>query len=183
MAYKGTGYDSEAPDEFEPIPVGKYGTACDGVELKYGKDSGEPYVSWTWVVVDGDHKNRNVWNNTSLQKKSMNMPGGFWKSMVACIGSEATEEFSEQVTDGDFEDEETMVEAAAELCISRLATVGVTQRTFEGRVQSDVIMVKPYEGDQPQLDTEELAAQGKTPKKGKKGKKRTKKSSKDDSNF
>ncbi|KKK82771.1 hypothetical protein LCGC14_2800070, partial [marine sediment metagenome] len=80
MAYQPPQHDKDAPDEFEAVPPGVYGCAVESLELKYSQEEGNPYVAWTYVIIEGEQKNRRVWNNTSLLKKSINMPGGWYKS-------------------------------------------------------------------------------------------------------
>ena len=178
MSYQPPQHDRGAPDEFEAVPPGVYGCVVEVLELKYSQDEGNAYVGWTYVIAEGEQKNRKVWNNTSLLKKSINMPGGWYKSIKAAMNDDG--DYAEDVSQQHWEDEESMVEAVATEVCGRLVTLAVAQRIYEGRKQANVTAIKAYEGDLPQLDTDELK-ETRGPKKRpkaapkKKGGKKTKK--------
>ena len=155
VAYKPAPRDPNAPDEFEAVPPGKYNVVVESLELKYSQKEGNAYVSWEYVIAEGEQKNRRVWNNTSLLQKSVNMPGGWYKSIEAAMADDGT--FASEVAGTSYEDEEGMTEIVADRVVSRILTVAVSNRMFEGKKQSDVVAVFVYKGELPQLDTEELA--------------------------
>ena len=56
---------------FDDIPdsvpgEGEIEAVIDNIELKYGKDSGKPYLNWTFTIVEGDHEKSKLWMITSL---------------------------------------------------------------------------------------------------------------------
>lgn len=179
MAYQPPQHDRDAPDEFEAVPPGIYGCAVDTLELKYSQEEGNAYVAWTYVIIEGEQKNRRVWNNTSLLKKSINMPGGWYKSIKAAMNDDG--DYAQDVSETSYDTEEDMAEAVAEKVCGRLVTLAVAQRIYEGRKQANVTAIKAYEGDQPQLDEEELKETKGSRKRPKAAKKKSgKKTKKDD---
>ena len=155
MAYQPPQHDKDAPDEFEVIPPGIYGAVVEVLELKYSQVEGNPFVGWTYVIAEGEWKNRKAWNNTSLLKKSVNMPGGWYKSITAAMADDGS--YAEEVAGASYEDEEGMVEVVASAVVGRLVTLAISSRMFEGKKRTDITAVKSYDGELPQLDTEELA--------------------------
>ncbi|KKL50459.1 hypothetical protein LCGC14_2305300 [marine sediment metagenome] len=184
MSYTPPGHDRDAPDEFEAIPPGIYGCVVEALELKYSQEHGNAYINWTFVVAEGEQKNRRLWNVASLLPKSVNMPGGWYKSIKAAMNDGG--DYAEEVSKTSYDTEEDMAEIVAEVVCGRMVTLAVAQRIFEGRKQANVTAIKAYEGDLPQLsmdEMEETKGSNKRPKTGKKaGKpaKKAKKTSKDD---
>lgn len=72
-----------AGGDFEVLPAGLYPCTIFDIETKVGKDSGQPYLSWTLKVEDG-HPNagRRFWTNFSLQPQSL----GFLKEALIRLG-------------------------------------------------------------------------------------------------
>jgi hypothetical protein len=159
MPYTPPEYDPDGGD-FGPITPGKHAGMIEALELRYKKDDDghpdfeSPYVAWTYVIAEGEFKNRKVWNNSSLKSSSVNMPGGWYESGIAAYGDEFPEEMNRE-----WEDEEQMVEYAAELVIAKIVTLAISNHMWQGKKQNDVQAVMAYEGDMPQLDTSELAAE------------------------
>lgn len=185
MPYTPPGYDPEG-GEFAPITPGIYGGAVEALELKYSADEGNAYVAWTFVLIEGEFKNRKLWNNTSLLEQAINMPTGFYKSIISAMGEEEGPPVVDEMQGIDFDDEEGMTEWVSERVISRLVDLSVANRKYQGRVQNDVQGIRPYTGDTPQLDTTEMAATGGDKPKAKKGappKKTGKKAAADDMGF
>lgn len=157
MPYTPPGYDPEGGD-FGPITPGKHAAMVEALELRYKRDEDghpdfeSPYVAWTYVVAEGEFKNRKVWNNSSLKESSVNMPGGWYESGIAAVGDSFPDEMNRE-----WETAEDMVEYAAELVIAKIVTVAISHRKYQGKIQNDVNAVMTYEGDMPQLDTAELA--------------------------
>lgn len=137
MAYKLPAYDPEGGGEFDPIRPGSYETMVEVLELKYGQESGLPYVSWTFVITDGEFKNRKIWNNTSLSEKAINMPNGWWQSVRAVGG----QDFIDWGQSEEWDDEEGMVESMADVLCGRLVKLGIANRKYQGKVQNDVTAV------------------------------------------
>lgn len=52
------------------IPDGQYLLAVEAVEEKESQE-GNPYLAWTYKVVEGDAKGGRVWDNTSLQPQAL----------------------------------------------------------------------------------------------------------------
>jgi hypothetical protein len=167
MAYTPPGYDPEG-GEFAPIKPGVHGGAVEVLELKYGQESQEPYVAWTFVLIEGEFKSRKVWNNTSLKESAINMPTGFYKSIIAAMGEEDGNALVTEIQAVEFDDEESMAEWVAERVVGRLVDLLVANRKYQGRVQNDVEGIRAYTGETPQLDTQEMVATGAKP--GKRGK-------------
>ncbi len=184
MSYTPPGHDRDAPDEFEAVPPGIYGCVVEGLELKYSKEEGNPYINWSFTIAEGEQKNRRLWNVASLLKKSVNMPGGWYKSITAAMNDDG--DYAEEVSKESYDTEEDMAEIVAEAVCGRMVTLAVASRVFEGQKQANVTAIKAYDGDLPQLNMEEMAetkGSKKRPKAGKKaGKsaKKAKKTSKDD---
>lgn len=61
---------SDVPD-FEPLPGGDYPIVVDHVEVRYGKDSGQPYLNWELKISEGEHEGRTLFYTTSLQEKAL----------------------------------------------------------------------------------------------------------------
>jgi len=57
--------------DFTPMPDGSYPVTVDNAKMKYGKDSGDPYVQWELIVTDGEFAGRHLWYNTSLSEKAL----------------------------------------------------------------------------------------------------------------
>lgn len=55
---------------FDPIPDGAYHVRLRDVDTSREGKAG-PYWSWEYEVVDGEHKSRRLWNNTSLSEAAM----------------------------------------------------------------------------------------------------------------
>jgi hypothetical protein len=159
MPYQPPGYDPEGGD-FAPVTPGPHGVIVDALALSYGKDSDLPYIGWTFVIAEGEFKNRNLWNNTSMSEKAINMPTGLYRTILAVMPGQPGEDLVEEIQTTEWEDEETMTEFIADKVCGLMATVAIAHRKYEGRIQNNVIGIKPYEGDVPQLDQEEMAATG-----------------------
>ncbi|KKN29175.1 hypothetical protein LCGC14_0846810 [marine sediment metagenome] len=157
MPYQPAGYDPDA-GEFGHIKPGPYAVVVEALELKYGEESQEPYIAWTFVVAEGEFKNRKVWNNTTLQESGINFPTGFYKSIIAALGEDEGAVAVSEIESTEWDDEETLAEHVGSLICGRVVTIAVSNRVYQGRAQNDVIGIKVYSGDMPQLDTEELAA-------------------------
>lgn len=54
-------------NNFEPIPAGRYHARLRGVNTD-GSGNAGPYWTWEYEVVGGEHKNRRLWNTTSLSQ-------------------------------------------------------------------------------------------------------------------
>jgi len=57
--------------EFTPLPVGSYTARVEKVEQRLGKDSGQPYVAWTFTLTEPGFEGRKAFLNTTLQKKGL----------------------------------------------------------------------------------------------------------------
>ncbi len=177
MSYTPPGHDRDAPDEFEAVPPGVYGCVVETLELKYSQVEGNAYVAWTYVIAEDEQKNRKVWNNTSLLQKSINMPGGWYKSITAAMNDDG--DYAEEVSTTSYDTEEDMAEIVADAVCGRMVTIAVAERIYEGRKQANVTAIKAYDGDLPQLNIEEMAEtkgskkrpKARAAKKGKKTKK------------
>jgi len=138
-------------EEYTPITPGPYAGIVEALELRQGPKG--PYVAWTFVLAEGEFKNRKVWNNSTLSSAGINMATGWWRSMEAAIGEEDVAEFEQET----FDTEEDMVEAAATLVCGRLVTLAIGNRIYDGKNQNDVIGIKEYDGELPQFSTEPVA--------------------------
>lgn len=143
MPYQPPAYDPDAEGDFGPIKPGPYDAVVEALELRYGQESGKAYVAWTFTLADGEFKNRKVWNNTSLVEKAINMPSGWWPSIRAAAGEEAIAQLNKE-----WEAEEDMAEAAADIVCGRMVRLLVTNRIFEGKPQNDVTAIKAFAGEQ-----------------------------------
>lgn len=65
-------FSSVSDEEFEPLPPDAYECEVYDVE-KRNTESGNPYLAWTFKVVEGQYKGRHLWLNTSL------LPQALWK--------------------------------------------------------------------------------------------------------
>jgi hypothetical protein len=57
--------------DFEALPSGTYRCSVANGEVAVGKDSGQEYIKWTFIVQEGKYTNRNLWSNTTLQQKGL----------------------------------------------------------------------------------------------------------------
>lgn len=55
----------------DPLPDGTYTVRLREVSANTSRNSGNPYWSWEYEVVDGPHKGRRLWDNTSLSEKAL----------------------------------------------------------------------------------------------------------------
>lgn len=63
--------DFSQVEEFEPLPAGEYPVTVDHVEVKIGKESGQPYLNWDLIVSDGDFTGRHLFMASGLGDKSL----------------------------------------------------------------------------------------------------------------
>src|SRR5690348_7084308 len=54
--------------DFEPLEPGAYECTVFNIEQKVGKDSGKPYLEFTFKLKDND---RRIWSNYSLQPQAI----------------------------------------------------------------------------------------------------------------
>lgn len=123
-------------DGFEALTPGSYIAAIEEGDMKIGKDSGEPYVAWTFTIAEGTSQGRKCWNNTTLQ------PGkawGFWAVVKAAVGEARAAELEK----GTYEDEYDFVTTVAEECEGRLVELAIGNRMYNGQKQTDVQGVNP----------------------------------------
>ena len=62
---------SDVQDGFELLPEGNYEAVLSKIEQKVGRDSGKPYVEWTFDLTEDDYPGRKGFYNTSLQPQSL----------------------------------------------------------------------------------------------------------------
>ena len=62
---------SDVQDGFELLPEGNYEAVLSKVESKIGKDSGKPYLEWTFDLTEDAYPGRKGFYNTSLQPQSL----------------------------------------------------------------------------------------------------------------
>lgn len=63
--------DFDNVPDFEPIPSGDYPVVVDHVEVRTGKDSGQPYLNWELVVSEGEFEGRHLFMTSGLSEKSL----------------------------------------------------------------------------------------------------------------
>ena len=59
-------HDVEPPDDFSPLPEGKYPVVIAASDLKYTKDHSGQYLELEMVVTDGAYRNRKVWTRLNI---------------------------------------------------------------------------------------------------------------------
>lgn len=52
-------------------PEGEAEVVVEKVELKFGKDSGQPYLNWEFKITEGDYTNNKIWLITSLAENGL----------------------------------------------------------------------------------------------------------------
>lgn len=80
---------SEAVDK---LPTGEYAVRVVGSEVKTGKTSNEPYISWTLETFgrDNDSLNgRKIWHTTPVRGKG----AGILRSFLTAVGVEVKDQF------------------------------------------------------------------------------------------
>lgn len=55
----------------DALPAGNYKVRVDEAELKYGNESGNPYIAVTLLVEGGEFDGRKLFKNMSLTEKSL----------------------------------------------------------------------------------------------------------------
>ena len=60
----------ESAKSFEALPLGRYNLKVEEAELTKAS-TGSDMIAVTFVVTEGDYKNRKAWNNFSLVPKAM----------------------------------------------------------------------------------------------------------------
>jgi hypothetical protein len=87
--------ETKSGSTFDPIPEGRYTVVIDKADLTTTKESGNPMIKMTLKLIDGDHRNRYVWDNLVLTKSSL------WKvkGVLEAVGSKVAEQ--ESVTEQD----------------------------------------------------------------------------------
>jgi len=68
LNFKKTG--EEATTSFEALPMGRYNLKVEDATMT-SASTGSKMIVTTFVVTDGDYKNRKAWNNFSLMPKAM----------------------------------------------------------------------------------------------------------------
>ena len=64
-------FSNTGDSTFEPLPAGLYPATVFDIKQKVGKDSGQPYLEFTFAL--SDQNGRRAWSNYSLQ------PAALWK--------------------------------------------------------------------------------------------------------
>lgn len=73
----------EMSGNYEIKPVGWYKVlVTDKLELRYGRDTGNPYVAVRFFIMDGQYKKSYLFRNIALTVKAI----GFLKPFLAAIG-------------------------------------------------------------------------------------------------
>lgn len=122
-------------DDFEPVPVGQYNVRVDTAEFKYSSKGDPMFVVW-FKIVDGPNQGRKLIRNMTLTDRS----AGIFFNQMKALGLDT--EFFDAINDGD----EDRVCAAL---IDNVATVTVEHREWNGKTQSDVKAIKPFDGIAP----------------------------------
>ncbi|MCL2646861.1 MAG: DUF669 domain-containing protein [Phycisphaerales bacterium] len=60
----------EPASSFEPLPAGKYLAAITESEMKPTKSGGGQYLQFTFQILEGPHKGRNVWARLNLHNSN-----------------------------------------------------------------------------------------------------------------
>jgi|SRR5690606_841949 len=108
--------------DFEPIEPGLYEATIFDIQLKTGRDSGQPYLEFTYKLKEN---NRRAWDNYSLQPQSL----GFLKRLLSRFG------YSEEELSGDFEFEPN--DLLGKECVVKITRV--TEGPYKGSTEvSDV---------------------------------------------
>lgn len=68
LDFKTTG--EKANTEFAALPLGRYNLRVEDAELTTAS-TGNQMITTTFVVMDGDFKNRKLWNNFTLTPKAL----------------------------------------------------------------------------------------------------------------
>jgi len=63
-------HEVEPATEFEPLPAGKYLAAITESEMKPTKNGGGSYMQFTFQILEGPCKGRNVWARLNLQNSN-----------------------------------------------------------------------------------------------------------------
>lgn len=111
-------------ESFEALPEGTYNVVFESFEVtEQSKASGKPFVNLTFIITDGDHTNRKLWRNHSLQ------PQALWalKQSMVRLGS------SPDTLTGEMEIEEALARLQGNPC--RLV---VGQREYEGVMRNEI---------------------------------------------
>lgn len=102
---------SEVQEGFDPIPAGVYTGRCEKIEYKTGKDSGIPYLNYTFQITGPKYEGRKLWYVNSLGNTSL------WKvkETFTAFGLEGgcelhVDESSNLVTNPEFFDAEVGLE-------------------------------------------------------------------------
>jgi len=67
--------------DFEPLPEGIYTVMIESYEERVSQNSGNPYISWTYVVIEPEeYSGRKLWDNTSLSPEARWRLGNLWKA-------------------------------------------------------------------------------------------------------
>ncbi len=124
---------------FDAVPPGRYPAAVYEVEQKFGKESGQPYLNWTFRVTDGDFEGRRIWYMTSLKPEAL---WNFKRTAIALGEDEALLEGEYEIELGDFQGKECVIQVANE--------------TYKGETRSKVTRVladgTPLEDESQSVD-------------------------------
>ncbi|MBC8436920.1 DUF669 domain-containing protein [bacterium] len=79
---------------FDPVPEGRYNVRVEEANLATAS-TGTEMIKAQFVITDGDHKNRKLWNNFTLTQKSL----VYLYSFLKAVGSDAIDQ--EDVSEAD----------------------------------------------------------------------------------
>jgi hypothetical protein len=135
--------DFSAVPEYEPLPSGTYQVVIDHVELRTGKDSGQPYLNFDLVVSEeGEFEGRHLFTTGSLAEKSL------WhtKAVMKSLGVLPEDEIMNLEVDDEsgfvLEPEMSGLPAIAEVVLG----------TYQGRKQNNVTDLRgPDEEPEPEV--------------------------------
>ena len=119
-------------DEMEVLPAGAYNATAYEWEQRFGRDSGQPYISLTFQIASGDYSGRKLWSNYSLQPQSL------WalKRFLITAG----------ITEDSFPDEdgaELDIEPLLRQVMGRPVVITATVGQYQGRDTNNVEEVSP----------------------------------------
>lgn len=112
-------------EEFKPVEPGQYLCKIIAAEMKYGREKGTPYISWTLETVDSPRK---FFYSTPIEGRG----AGMFKHFIHCAGDASYEK-------GDYDTDEVL----GEIVLMELDTESYTGKDGRSFPIFKVVSVDP----------------------------------------